>query len=169
MCQKSTSLSSCLYCLSPSLCFSLCFSVSFFKILSFFHHLFVLFDHFYTSQPVLSHLSLVPCFSTFFCLVHSLCFCQHLLLSVPLSTNLFQVLQQQQQEREKQLVLQREQLAQQKSQLDQIQSLQQQLQQQLVEQRRQKTVAQSMQVRGVQNTGRWLISDVELMLKGFSF
>uniref|UniRef100_A0A3Q3K1M9 Bassoon presynaptic cytomatrix protein n=1 Tax=Monopterus albus TaxID=43700 RepID=A0A3Q3K1M9_MONAL len=45
--------------------------------------------------------------------------------------------------------LQREQLAQQKSQLDQIQSLQQQLQQQLEEQKRQKTVAvaQSIQVR----------------------
>ncbi|XP_041860611.1 protein bassoon [Melanotaenia boesemani] len=59
-----------------------------------------------------------------------------------------QVLQQQQQEREKQLVLQREQLAQQKSQLDQIQSLQQQLQQQLQEQKRQKTAvaAHSMQV-----------------------
>ncbi|KAF3860161.1 hypothetical protein F7725_000416 [Dissostichus mawsoni] len=55
--------------------------------------------------------------------------------------------QQQQQEREKQLVLQREQLAQQKSQLDQIQSLQHQLQQQLVEQKRQKTaLAQSMQL-----------------------
>ncbi|KAM9752321.1 protein bassoon isoform 3-T4 [Menidia menidia] len=52
-----------------------------------------------------------------------------------------QVLQQQQHEREKQLVLQREQLAQQRSQLDQIQSLQQQLQQQLVEQKRQKTAA----------------------------
>uniref|UniRef100_A0A3Q1ESH1 Bassoon presynaptic cytomatrix protein n=1 Tax=Acanthochromis polyacanthus TaxID=80966 RepID=A0A3Q1ESH1_9TELE len=52
-----------------------------------------------------------------------------------------QVLQQQQQEREKQLVLQREQLAQQKSQLDQIQSLQHQLQQQLEEQKRQKTAA----------------------------
>ncbi|KAK7884642.1 hypothetical protein WMY93_027765 [Mugilogobius chulae] len=50
-----------------------------------------------------------------------------------------QVFQQQQHEREKQLVLQREQLAQQKSQLDQIQSLQQQLQQQLEEQKRQKT------------------------------
>ncbi|XP_056155517.1 protein bassoon [Lampris incognitus] len=49
--------------------------------------------------------------------------------------------QQQQQERENQLVLQREQLAQQKSQLDQIQSLQQQLQQQLEEQKRQKTAA----------------------------
>lgn len=50
-----------------------------------------------------------------------------------------QVFHQQQQEREKQLVLQREQLAQQKSQLDQIQSLQHQLQQQLEEQKRQKT------------------------------
>ncbi|XP_051758404.1 protein bassoon isoform X5 [Ctenopharyngodon idella] len=50
-----------------------------------------------------------------------------------------QVLQQQQAERESQLVLQREQLAQQKQQLDQIQSLQQQLQQQLEEQKRQKT------------------------------
>ncbi|XP_043089248.1 protein bassoon isoform X5 [Puntigrus tetrazona] len=49
------------------------------------------------------------------------------------------VLQQQQVERESQLVLQREQLAQQKQQLDQIQSLQQQLQQQLEEQKRQKT------------------------------
>ena len=59
-----------------------------------------------------------------------------------------QVLQQQQQERENQLVLQREQLAQQKSQLDQIQSLQQQLQQQLQEQKRQKTAnAQGLQVR----------------------
>uniref|UniRef100_A0A673G7A8 Protein bassoon-like n=1 Tax=Sinocyclocheilus rhinocerous TaxID=307959 RepID=A0A673G7A8_9TELE len=48
------------------------------------------------------------------------------------------VLQQQQAERESQLVLQREQLAQQKQQLDQIQSLQQQLQQQLEEQKRQK-------------------------------
>ncbi|KAM3842178.1 protein bassoon-like, partial [Diretmus argenteus] len=59
-----------------------------------------------------------------------------------------QVLQQQQQERENQLVLQREQLAQQKSQLDQIQSLQQQLQQQLEEQKRQKTAAaaQGLQV-----------------------
>ncbi|XP_068453516.1 protein bassoon isoform X5 [Clinocottus analis] len=58
-----------------------------------------------------------------------------------------QVLQQQQNEREKQLVLQREQLAQQKSQLDQIQSLQHQLQQQLVEQKRQKTAAaQSVQL-----------------------
>ncbi|XP_058500018.1 protein bassoon [Solea solea] len=58
-----------------------------------------------------------------------------------------QVLQQQQQEREKQLVIQREQLAQQKSQLDQIQSLQQQLQQQLEEQKRQKTAAvQSVQL-----------------------
>ncbi|XP_050973692.1 protein bassoon isoform X3 [Labeo rohita] len=50
-----------------------------------------------------------------------------------------QVLQQQQAERESQLVLQREQLAQQKQQLDQIQSLQHQLQQQLEEQKRQKT------------------------------
>ncbi len=49
------------------------------------------------------------------------------------------VLQQQQAERESQLVLQREQLVQQKQQLDQIQSLQQQLQQQLEEQKRQKT------------------------------
>uniref|UniRef100_A0A8C1V0Q1 Bassoon presynaptic cytomatrix protein n=1 Tax=Cyprinus carpio TaxID=7962 RepID=A0A8C1V0Q1_CYPCA len=49
------------------------------------------------------------------------------------------VLQQQQAERESQLVLQREQLAQQKQQLDQIKSLQQQLQQQLEEQKRQKT------------------------------
>ncbi|XP_038123484.1 protein bassoon isoform X2 [Cyprinodon tularosa] len=57
-----------------------------------------------------------------------------------------QVLQQQQQEREKQLVLQREQLAQQKSQLDQIQSLQQQLQQQLQEQKRLKTAAQTIQL-----------------------
>uniref|UniRef100_A0A672R7D3 Bassoon presynaptic cytomatrix protein n=1 Tax=Sinocyclocheilus grahami TaxID=75366 RepID=A0A672R7D3_SINGR len=48
------------------------------------------------------------------------------------------VLQQQQAERESQLVLQREQLAQQKQQLNQIQSLQQQLQQQLEEQKRQK-------------------------------
>uniref|UniRef100_A0AAZ3PJW0 Zinc finger piccolo-type domain-containing protein n=1 Tax=Oncorhynchus tshawytscha TaxID=74940 RepID=A0AAZ3PJW0_ONCTS len=52
-----------------------------------------------------------------------------------------QVLQQQQAERESQLVMQKEQLAQQKAQLDQIQSLQQQLQQQLEEQRRQKTAA----------------------------
>ncbi|XP_028850545.1 protein bassoon isoform X2 [Denticeps clupeoides] len=51
------------------------------------------------------------------------------------------VLQQQQAERESQLVMQREQLAQQKHQLDQIQSLQQQLQQQLEEQKRQKTAA----------------------------
>ncbi|KAG5835916.1 hypothetical protein ANANG_G00249080 [Anguilla anguilla] len=51
------------------------------------------------------------------------------------------VLQQQQVERETQLVMQREQLAQQKAQLDQIQSLQQQLQQQLEEQKRQKTAA----------------------------
>lgn len=59
---------------------------------------------------------------------------------------MWQVLQQQQQEREKQLFLQREQLAQQKSQLDQIQSLQNQLQVQLEEQKRQKTVGQPMQV-----------------------
>ncbi|XP_046726342.1 protein bassoon [Silurus meridionalis] len=52
-----------------------------------------------------------------------------------------QVLQQQQAERESQLVMQREQLAQQKQQLDQIQSLQQQLQQHLVEQKRQKTAS----------------------------
>ncbi|KAL4630698.1 protein bassoon-like [Arapaima gigas] len=52
-----------------------------------------------------------------------------------------QVLQQQQAERETQLILQREQLAQQRMQLDQIQSLQQQLQQQLEEQKRQKTAA----------------------------
>ncbi|XP_030641107.1 protein bassoon [Chanos chanos] len=52
-----------------------------------------------------------------------------------------QVIQQQQAERESQLVMQREQLAQQKQQLDQIQSLQQQLQQQLEEQKRQKTAA----------------------------
>ncbi|KAL7827609.1 hypothetical protein SRHO_G00333270 [Serrasalmus rhombeus] len=52
-----------------------------------------------------------------------------------------QVLQQQQAERESQLVMQREQLAQQKQQLDQIQSLQQQLQQHLEEQKRQKTAA----------------------------
>uniref|UniRef100_A0A3B4BZX8 Bassoon (presynaptic cytomatrix protein) b n=1 Tax=Pygocentrus nattereri TaxID=42514 RepID=A0A3B4BZX8_PYGNA len=52
-----------------------------------------------------------------------------------------QVLQQQQVERESQLVMQREQLAQQKQQLDQIQSLQQQLQQHLEEQKRQKTAA----------------------------
>ncbi|TRY91548.1 hypothetical protein DNTS_022317 [Danionella cerebrum] len=52
-----------------------------------------------------------------------------------------QVLQQQQAERETQLVMQREQLAQQRMQLDQIQSLQQQLQQQLEEQKRQKTAA----------------------------
>uniref|UniRef100_A0A8C2Q5V1 Bassoon (presynaptic cytomatrix protein) b n=1 Tax=Cyprinus carpio TaxID=7962 RepID=A0A8C2Q5V1_CYPCA len=52
-----------------------------------------------------------------------------------------QVLQQQQAERETQLVMQREQLAQQRMQLDQIQSLQQQLQQQLEDQKRQKTAA----------------------------
>ncbi|XP_055039572.2 protein bassoon isoform X1 [Misgurnus anguillicaudatus] len=52
-----------------------------------------------------------------------------------------QVLQQQQAERETQLVMQREQLAQQRMQLNQIQSLQQQLQQQLEEQKRQKTAA----------------------------
>uniref|UniRef100_A0A3B5K9M9 Bassoon presynaptic cytomatrix protein n=1 Tax=Takifugu rubripes TaxID=31033 RepID=A0A3B5K9M9_TAKRU len=57
-----------------------------------------------------------------------------------------QVLQQQQHEREKQLILQREQLAQQKSQLDQIQSLQNQLQVQLEEQKRHKTVGQPIQV-----------------------
>lgn len=52
-----------------------------------------------------------------------------------------QVIQQQQAERETQLVIQREQLAQQRMQLDQIQALQQQLQLQLEEQKRQKTVA----------------------------
>ncbi|MCJ8744168.1 hypothetical protein PDJAM_G00115500 [Pangasius djambal] len=52
-----------------------------------------------------------------------------------------QVLQQQQVERETQLVIQREQLAQQRMQLDQIQALQQQLQLQLEEQKRQKTAA----------------------------
>ncbi len=52
-----------------------------------------------------------------------------------------QVIQQQQSERENQLVMQREQLAQQRMQLDHIQSLQQQLQQQLVDQKRQKTAA----------------------------
>lgn len=52
-----------------------------------------------------------------------------------------QVLQQQQVERETQLVMQREQLAQQRMQLDQIQALQQQLQLQLEEQKRQKTAA----------------------------
>ncbi|XP_056628472.1 protein bassoon isoform X1 [Triplophysa dalaica] len=52
-----------------------------------------------------------------------------------------QVLNQQQAEKEGQLILQREQLAQQKKQLDQIQSLQQQLQQQLEEQKRQKSLA----------------------------
>lgn len=52
-----------------------------------------------------------------------------------------QVLQQQQAERETQLIMQREQLAQQRMQLEQIQSLQQQLQQQLEEQKRQKTAA----------------------------
>lgn len=51
------------------------------------------------------------------------------------------VLQQQQVERETQLVIQREQLAQQRMQLDQIQALQQQLQLQLEEQKRQKTAA----------------------------
>lgn len=54
-------------------------------------------------------------------------------------------------------MLQREQLAQQKSQLDQIQSLQIQLQQQLEEQKRQKTVGQTMQVRGVRISDRWLL------------
>lgn len=57
-----------------------------------------------------------------------------------------QVLQQQQAERESQLVMQREQLAQQKQQLDQIQSLQQQLQQHLEEQKRQKSAATSTQL-----------------------
>ncbi|XP_037107270.1 protein bassoon isoform X2 [Syngnathus acus] len=52
-----------------------------------------------------------------------------------------QVLQQQQAERETQLIMQREQLAQQRMQLEQIQSLQQQLQLQLEEQKRQKTAA----------------------------
>uniref|UniRef100_M4ARU9 Bassoon presynaptic cytomatrix protein n=1 Tax=Xiphophorus maculatus TaxID=8083 RepID=M4ARU9_XIPMA len=52
-----------------------------------------------------------------------------------------QVLQQQQAERETQLIMQREQLAQQRMQLEQIQTLQQQLQQQLEEQKRQKTAA----------------------------
>lgn len=52
-----------------------------------------------------------------------------------------QVLQQQQAERETQLIMQREQLAQQRMQLEQIQSLQHQLQQQLEEQKRQKTAA----------------------------
>ncbi|XP_016350080.1 protein bassoon isoform X1 [Sinocyclocheilus anshuiensis] len=52
-----------------------------------------------------------------------------------------QVLQQQQAERETQLVMQREQLAHQRMQLDHIQSLQQQLQQQLEDQKRQKTAA----------------------------
>ncbi|XP_077581588.1 protein bassoon isoform X3 [Stigmatopora nigra] len=52
-----------------------------------------------------------------------------------------QVLQQQQAERETQLIMQREQLAQQRMQLEQIQSLQQQLQMQLEEQKRQKTAA----------------------------
>ena len=52
-----------------------------------------------------------------------------------------QVLHQQQAERETQLIMQREQLAQQRMQLEQIQSLQHQLQQQLEEQKRQKTAA----------------------------
>lgn len=52
-----------------------------------------------------------------------------------------QVLHQQQTERETQLIMQREQLAQQRMQLEQIQSLQHQLQQQLEEQKRQKTAA----------------------------
>lgn len=52
-----------------------------------------------------------------------------------------QVLQQQQADRETQLIMQREQLAQQRMQLEQIQSLQHQLQQQLEEQKRQKTAA----------------------------
>lgn len=52
-----------------------------------------------------------------------------------------QVLQQQQAERETQLIMQREQLAQQRMQLEQIQTLQHQLQQQLEEQKRQKTAA----------------------------
>lgn len=56
-----------------------------------------------------------------------------------------QVLQQQQVERENQLILQREQLAQQKLQLDQIQSIQKQLQQHLEEQKRQKTAAVTSQ------------------------
>uniref|UniRef100_A0A670I5B1 Bassoon presynaptic cytomatrix protein n=1 Tax=Podarcis muralis TaxID=64176 RepID=A0A670I5B1_PODMU len=50
-----------------------------------------------------------------------------------------QVLQQQQEERQVQFVLQREQLAQQRLQLEQIQQLQQQLQHQLEEQKRQKS------------------------------
>ncbi|XP_063148934.1 protein bassoon [Candoia aspera] len=50
-----------------------------------------------------------------------------------------QVLQQQQEERQAQFALQREQLAQQRLQLEQIQQLQQQLQQQLEEQKRQKS------------------------------
>ncbi|KAJ8015953.1 hypothetical protein DPEC_G00002050 [Dallia pectoralis] len=62
-----------------------------------------------------------------------------------------QVLQQQQAEKENQLVMQKEQLAQQKAQLDQIQSLQQQLQQQLEEQKRQKTAAAAAVVQMDQN------------------
>ncbi|XP_044038732.1 protein bassoon isoform X5 [Siniperca chuatsi] len=58
-----------------------------------------------------------------------------------LQTIKHQVIQQQQAERETQLIMQREQLAQQRMQLEQIQSLQQQLQQQLEEQKRQKTAA----------------------------
>jgi len=58
-----------------------------------------------------------------------------------LQTIKHQVLQQQQAERETQLIMQREQLAQQRMQLDQIQTLQQQLQQQLEDQKRQKTAA----------------------------
>uniref|UniRef100_A0A3Q2GMY8 Bassoon (presynaptic cytomatrix protein) b n=1 Tax=Cyprinodon variegatus TaxID=28743 RepID=A0A3Q2GMY8_CYPVA len=58
-----------------------------------------------------------------------------------LQTIKHQVLQQQQAERETQLIMQREQLAQQRMQLEQIQTLQQQLQQQLEEQKRQKTAA----------------------------
>ena len=64
-----------------------------------------------------------------------------------------QVIQQQQAERENQLVMQREQLAQQKAQLDQIQSLQQQLQQQLEEQKRQKTAAATAAAQGMQVHG----------------
>ncbi|KAA0713553.1 Protein bassoon [Triplophysa tibetana] len=59
-----------------------------------------------------------------------------------------QVLNQQQAEKEGQLILQREQLAQQKKQLDQIQSLQQQLQQQLEEQKRQKSAANTPHLSG---------------------
>uniref|UniRef100_A0A4W4EQQ3 Uncharacterized protein n=1 Tax=Electrophorus electricus TaxID=8005 RepID=A0A4W4EQQ3_ELEEL len=70
-----------------------------------------------------------------------------------------QVLQQQQAERESQLVMQREQLAQQKQQLDQIQSLQQQLQQHLEEQKRQKTAAAAAAAAAVASASAQLVCD----------